>query len=159
MKRILYFLIMLFVNISIFSQEPIAREIKSKNYKGYIFSNDYFVFGINPRNTKSHYTPTIQDIQEVETILIDNIDVFASKFNPNMTKKNLKKYVRQYFGFINEDNEIVIYVNFLKNIDQNQKLKINKEFLSILDGGDDYWQVYINIIRKKLFGLTINSKS
>lgn len=66
MKKIIFVLAILFTSLSSFSQNVIYTE--GKDHKGYIFDKDHFVF-MSIGNQKSRYTPTIEDIQEVEKIL------------------------------------------------------------------------------------------
>lgn len=141
---------------TIFSQEINAIKIKGKGYEGYIFPESHFVFGLDFDGVRNRVTPSREDIQKAETILNDSIEYIIKGRSPNIKNKTLKKYKRQYVGFVNEKGEIVIYMNFLKGLDREQKSKLNKEILWILDGGDNYWQIFINIDKKESFGLLIN---
>ena len=37
--------------------------------------------------------------------------------NYSITKKMLKKYKRQYVGYLTNDNDIVVWINFIRNKD------------------------------------------
>ena len=157
MKHIFHILILIsFSWIPIFSQEINATKIKGK---GYIFPESHFIFGLYFEGVKSRTTPTEEDIKRAETTLSDSIDSFTGNYSPNIRKKNLKKYTRQYAGFVNKKGETIIYINLFRNIDREWKSELDKEILWILDGGDDYWQIFVNIEDKDLFGLIINGIS
>lgn len=156
MKYIIFITVISFFCTSLFSQETKTTSVKGKGYEGYIFPMDYFVFSLDFDGVKKRITPSKEYIQKAETILNDSIDYIINGRSPNIKSKTLKKYKRQYIGFINGKGEVVIYINFLRNIDRERKSRLQKEILWILDGGDNYWQIYINIDKKELFGLLIN---
>ncbi len=162
MKHIILTLILTLISFPctlVLSQQANAMRVKGKGYNGYAFSENHFVFGLTLNEMERQVTPTKEDIQKAETILNDSIDHLKGNYSPNIRKKNLKRYERQYVGFVNAKKQIIIYINFLRNIDRKQKSKLGNEILWILDGGDDYWQIFINIDEKKLFGLSINADS
>lgn len=160
MKYLSLIVILFFVSYSsIFSQETNALRVKGKGYEGYIFPKNHFIFGLDFDGAKSRITLSKENGQRAEAILNDSIDSIIKGRSLNIKNKTLKKHKRQYVGFVNEKNEIIIYINFLKDIDKEQKTKLKKELLWILDGGDNYWQIFVNIDSKELFGLFINAVS
>lgn len=90
--------------------------IKRGNIESVIFSKDAHCFlcqiGVN------RFTPTMKQINDAEEILIKNI---RSANNPMYNQgngcpiihKNLKNYRRQYFGYIDNEGNKILYVNFL----------------------------------------------
>lgn len=156
MKHIITIITISLFCISSEAKDVDAIRIKERGYEGYIFSQSHFVYGLHFDGVKDRITLSEDQIKKAETILKDSIENIIKGRSPNIKNKTLKKYKRQYVGFVNEKGEIVIYMNFLKGLDREQKSKLNKEILWILDGGDNYWQIFINIDKKEWFGLYIN---
>lgn len=90
--------------------------VEGKNYKGYIFpkeyENKYFV-----RSTNKFFTPTVDDIKEVERLLIVKAkDIKKNKIstqNKCWNYNNLCKYNRQYFGEFDDNGNKLIFINFV----------------------------------------------
>lgn len=133
--------------------------VEGKGYKGYGFDKDHFVF-MSIENQKERYTPRQIDISAVEQLLKDSIDYIMKDQNDcskqEINKHAIKKYRRQYVGFITKDNEIIIWINFLKK-DQNFSNKdLSTNIVSVLDGGCNFWSISVNLTKRKLFNLHIN---
>lgn len=70
--------------------------------------------------------------------------------------KNLKKYKRQYFGYINENNERVMFINCFWNKHTRTNPNWLKERVMVNDGGSYYWSVKYNMEKDELFDLDVN---
>ncbi|MGE5383670.1 MAG: hypothetical protein ACM3PX_09610 [Omnitrophica WOR_2 bacterium] len=135
------------------------RMITGKGFKGYIFDKEHFVL-ISIENQSERYTPCNDDILLAEEILNEKIEIVN---NPQLNQgdhcpiihKNLKKYIRQYVGFINKNGEKVIWINFLWN-DKGMQDEVSKDIINVLDGCSYYWQIEINLTKKELYNLCIN---
>jgi hypothetical protein len=126
------------------------------SFEGVIFTDKYeFRLGIAKSNGKN-FTPTENDILLVEKLLRKNLDTVKSFDNQNkLIKRKLKHYWRQYFGYINEKGERIIAINGLwKNLDFTPNWL--KNIVIVLDGGDDYWQIKINLDKLELFEFDVN---
>ena len=159
MKPKFTILFFLFLSAIGYSQESVY--VKGKNYKGYIFSKDYSMFGIIGQEN-GRYTPTLSDIHNIESILRDSIDYI--RVNQTMMEKdgtliykNLKKYKRQYMGYINQKGERVIWINFFK--DYKGPHEISNDIIVMLDGGSNYWSICVNLDKRKLFDMQVNGTS
>lgn len=140
-----------------YSQE--SALVKGKGYTGYAFNKDHFVF-MSIDNQQERYTPTKEDIAQAEKIVKDNIDNYLKreKIHTRSIKQNkLSKYKRQYVGFITKNGDIVIYIAFLKGIDNMDIL--SKDIITVLDGGETYWRVFVNLTKTTLYGVRINGIS
>jgi hypothetical protein len=158
-----YFVLLLFSISFIRSNAQESTHVKNKGYEGYIFSEKHFIF-MSIENQKKRYTPTINDIKEAEVILKDSIDAEMEKYCPypckpngeaRITKTSLKKYKRQYVGFLTNDGDTIVYINLLYN-DDIPKDRLSSDIVWVLDGGSHYWQIYVNITKRRLFGMSIN---
>ena len=137
-----------------YSQE--STLVKGKGYTGYVFNREHFVF-MSIDNQKERYTPTKEDIALAEKIIRDGIDNYLKreKIHTRSIKQNkLSKYKRQYVGFITKNGDVVIYIAFLKNI--NNVDMLSKDIITVLDGGETYWSVFINLTKTTLYGVHIN---
>jgi hypothetical protein len=168
MKRTLFtIIIILFIENNIYSQK--TEYVKQEGYEGYIFPREYSIWGFPPE--KGRYTPTLEDIARAEEILIDSINSEYVKSNqkaykkPPINRKALKKYVRQYVGYLTENNEIVIWINLLHRNGYDDgdtprdAYKIYNEIITVLDGGYYFWSICINIITKELSDMKVNGES
>ena len=155
MKKVLFLSIMLLLNCFVlFSQN--SEYFKGRGYYGYAFNKDFFVF-MSIENQKERYTPTKQDIKLCEEILKSHIDQYLSDLNicTSISRKTLNKYARQYVGFINKDGDIIIWINMLYKRSQT-KAELSKRVIFSCDGGDSYWNIYVNITKRYLYKLEIN---
>ena len=144
MKRILsIIIILLFITNYIYSQETVR--VKGKGYEGYIFPKEYSLLGISPEENR--YTPSLVDIAMAEKILSNYLKSNKKvhiKFP--IDKRTLKKYTRQYIGYLTHDNEIVIRINLFdrKKLEENQSPAL--DIIPLLG----YCCIQINITTKDL---------
>lgn len=127
---------------------------------------------------KERYTPTIDEIQKAERILIENLEkANESRMNQigncPIIHENLKSYRRQYFGYIDTNGDKIIYATFNWNkkafsdklykvydklfnqhTPEGESWKREKEM--IMDGCSYYWEIKINLNKEKLFELGVN---
>lgn len=159
MKFTFFILSIMFSSSIAFCQSSI--HVKGKDYEGYIFNKEHFVFGTVEKQ-KDRYTPTMNDIKCIEQILKNNVDYIKD----NQTEKikgypviyrNMNKYKRQYIGYQTQSGDIIIWVNFLKDYDNQSALA--QDIIYVNDGGSYYWSVFINMTKKELFNMRINGRS
>ena len=109
------------------------------------------------------FTPSEDDISATESALQSQLKAFNKKLpkinlvgGPDVYK-NLKKYSRQYFGFVNERGEKIIFINSIWNeILSKDESELTTEFFQVFDGGNRFWQAKINITTHKLFNFCVN---
>ncbi len=83
-----------------------------------------------------------------------------TKNNPTIEFKlyrytiELEKYGRQYIPVISDKNEKIVYINFF--CDPNEYNFRDKRLIIVMDGGNCYFQLKINLKQKKIFGLMVN---
>jgi len=129
--------------------------IKGTGFEGSIFDANYPAFYSKEPNVKL-YSPTANDIVLAETILRQIVDTARYYGHEYFIRKNLKKYIRQYFGYITATDEKVIYINALwKNNKDRQWLTAH---IIVDDGGDYYWQIKINLSSHKCLKFAINGE-
>lgn len=157
MKTLLFVCLMLTCNLA-YSQN--ATSIKGKGYNGYVFNKEHFVF-MSIENHKERYTPTEEDIVQIEALLKDSISYILKNQHhskPPINKNTLKKYRRQYVGFLTKDNDVIVWINFINNKDISGK-ELSHEVVRVLDGGSNYWSIFANLTKKELFKMQVNGPS
>lgn len=160
MKRVFVGLLLsTLVNCFAYSQEVVS--VTKHGYEGYIFPKDFPIWGFSPEANR--YTPNEKDIEKVESIIRSNIKIICTKllhkqYGNCRAKKFLRKYIRQYVGYVTEDKQIIIKVYFSKKgIMDIQEFK--NDIISVQDGGVNYWNGLINITTMSLFDLSANGES
>ena len=141
-----------------FSQEKkssIAENYKTENFDIAIFPKTYIEMLPEKR-----FTPTKAQVDIAELELRTNLkEINSKKVNQTSTPiidKNLKKYRRQYFGYIDGNGDEILIINsFWKNRKDKNQGWLN-DYIRVLDGGSYYWEVKYNITKGKLFELYVN---
>ena len=96
----------------------------------------------------------------IEKMLKDSIGSVLKKkkiYDTSINRNTLKKYKRQYVGFITNNGNIVIYIAFLKDIENIDEL--SKDIVVLYDGGETYWGIFVNLTKNTLYGVHINGIS
>ena len=128
--------------------------IKGKGFRGYVFDKSYSYWGSSDR-----YTPTASEIKQAESLLKKKIhEINQPRVNqgngcPEIDKK-LNRYVRQYFGYLNQKGERIISINCIwdKEVDS----LISRDIIGVKDGCSYYWSVEINLTTNEIYSLDIN---
>lgn len=163
MRKYLYtiiFAIYLFPFDSAFSQT--AEFTRGKGFEGYIFSKEIFVF-VGIRDQELRFTPSFEAIEHFECRLVKRINSLTRQLPdqgpgcPPINRRTLKKYTRQYFGFITKNDEKVLFVNFVwsKGIGTEN---LDKDLVSVLDGCSHYWNIQYNFTTDAFYGLDVNTR-
>ncbi|WP_308993998.1 hypothetical protein QLS71_015275 [Mariniflexile litorale] len=120
---------------------------------------------------KERFTPTIAEIEKAEQILKKKLKTVNSQRmnqidNCPIIHKKLKSYRRQYFGYIEDNGNKIIYTTFNWNRyslfdrlrgyykDESEDWKKEKEM--VLDGCSYHWEIKINLETEELFELGVN---
>lgn len=141
--------------------------VKGEAFEGAIISKDFVLPYIANLPKEQRFTPTAQDIEEVEMLLCKDLRLANIKltnqgknFGP-VIHENLAKYARQYYGYITPTGErIVLISNFWGGNYKSEKEKNWKiGAVVVMDGGSNYWQIKANLNSKKLFDLNVNGSA
>ncbi|MCW1146805.1 hypothetical protein [Flavobacterium lacisediminis] len=150
------YIIILFLSSCFIYAQNVAEHFKTRQFEVAIFPESS-----NEIMQQNRFTPTKEEIIKAENAL-----KFKLKFlnNPLINQsrspiihKNLKKYKRQYFGYINNKGEKILYINSLwsKSIKEHHWHWLN-EIIWISDGGSYYWNIEYNLETKELENLKVN---
>jgi len=168
MKKLLLLILTLNFGLT-FSQN--IELIESRNFKGAIFPKMYDIPLTENPSIEKRFTPTKEEIVELENQLRSQIKMI-NKNKPNQGKhygpiihKRLKRYDRQYIGFIDQYGQRVIQVNFIWNgysigdfirgfekPDESWKT----EWQMWLDGGSYYWNLKYIIDKREFVDFQVN---
>jgi len=133
--------------------------ISTKNYEGYVFYAKHSVW-YEIKNQKERYTPTEDDINKAELLIREQIKEINSSLENQfdgcpVIHENLPNYYRQYVGYINNNGEKIIWVNFIWK-DKTSVIKLKEDIVETLDGCSYFWNIEVNINKSKLYDLNIN---
>ncbi len=145
---------------------------KTQNKEDYVFSKKETV--INDRDQlkwvcdsiSEFWTPTKEQIKLVEIILenaiINNTEVHWEILNV----KTVKKYYRQYSFYKDEKGDLLVFINafceiYETPIESNGNWKMKpfdwkNNFMTVLDGGDCFWSIKINLTKQNYFDFMVN---
>ena len=160
MKQILIIILLVLGYLS-YSQE--SYFVKGKGYYGYVFSKDQPFCGLPIERDRISLTE--ENIFNAERILRNNINteyVKSCQFlwkKPPINKRTLKNYYRQYLGYINSNNEIIvrIYLTMKKCVADIKEL--SDDLIIVYDGGYSYWYISINLQTQQVLKMNINGES
>ena len=132
--------------------------VNGDNYKGTIFPENYEL-PILDDTDKGRFTPTKAEVRIFEKELKPRIKTINRK-SPNQGKnygpvihKKLRKYTRQYAGFINEKGQRILHVSFnWKRTDQ----VANEVFILALDAGSYHWTIRYNLDTDEFYHFMVN---
>ncbi|QEE50462.1 hypothetical protein FUA48_13025 [Flavobacterium alkalisoli] len=153
MKKLLKVLVCL---ISFISSSQEAEHFKTSDFNVAIFPAEYE--DLLPPN---RFTPSHEQVITAEKVLKTKLEklnyLLTNQSSSPVIHKNLNKYLRQYFGYINEKGQHILLINcFWKNADQSDKKYWLNGRISVLDGGSFYWNVKYNLDTGELFDLEVN---
>lgn len=139
--------------------------VATKHRISHIFSADQPVGSYIYPKAIARFTPTAREIDEAEQIIcieLAKIDKQAKGQDRHIhfMVAKLASYNRQYVGFIDAKGRKAIWVNFLWGAHEHEyREAFDKEIIEVDDGGSYFWNVKVNLQRKHLFELVINSQA
>jgi hypothetical protein len=164
MKKIVSLLLIFHVLIpSSFAQKDssptIAEHYETKKFNVAIFpgsSRDAIEGG-------ERFTPTRNEVDSAEAALIKQLSEINSdhlnQTDSPVIEKNLSKYKRQYFGYINKKGEKILLINCFWKRDAGYENTWLNEHIRVLDGGSFFWNIKYNLYTDTLFDLNVNGDS
>lgn len=151
------YIILLFLSSCFIHAQNVAEHFKTRQFEVAIFpesSNDLM--------QQNRFTPTKEEIFEAEKVLKSKLKEanrnLENQYNSPIIHRNLKKYKRQYFGFINDKGEKILYINSLwkKNEEETKWLQ---QIIMVSDGGSHYWNIEYNLETDELINLSVNGSA
>lgn len=128
---------------------------KTKQFDIAIFPANYLALIPGQR-----FTPTRQEIDKAEAALQNNIKNLNQRLvNQSSTPvihKNLHKYKRQYFGYVDKNGDRILLVNCFWSKDKERNNNWLMDRVMALDGGSYYWNIKFNLDKGEFFELDVN---
>ncbi|MEL1246871.1 hypothetical protein [Flavobacterium helocola] len=148
------YIIILFLSSCFIHAQNVAEHFKTRQFEVAIFPES-----CNEIMQQNRFTPTKEDIIKAENALKSKIKEvnrnFENQYNSPIIHRNLKKYKRQYFGFINNKGEKVLYINSLWKKNEKET-KWLRQIIMVSDGGSYYWNIEYNLDNDELMNLSVN---
>ncbi|MCA1965502.1 MAG: hypothetical protein LDL23_02500 [Flavobacterium sp.] len=148
------YIIVLFLSSCFIHAQNVAEHFKTRQFEVAIFPESS-----NELMQQNRFTPTKEEIIKAENALKSKLKFIN---NPLMNQssspiihKNLKKYKRQYFGYINEKGEKILYINSLWKKNEKET-KWLQQIIMVSDGGSHYWNIEYNLETEELENLKVN---
>lgn len=158
------FLFLFFQLSVVLSAQTSGLRVKTDHYKTRKFNVVIFPKEYEELGTLTCFTPKRNHIDRAEMALMEALpnlnheEANQGKGVGPLIHKNLKKYKRQYFGFINEKGEHILSINcFWSRKGDFDYWK--EERVIVFDGGSYYWTVLFNLESGELYGLRINGSA
>ena len=154
MKFVLSILCLL-LTYGVYSQN--VTHIKGRKYEGYSFPKEFYLEGFPPASNR--YTLSDTDIYRAEEILLKNIPYLitpCSSHKVKLRKVRLHKYYRQYVGYIDGNEQILVHINFISKDTITSIKELSEDLIMIVDGGGSYWEMIINITTGKVISIKQN---
>lgn len=154
-----YIIILFLTSFYYVKAQNVAEHFKTKQFEVAIFPESSYEIMPGKR-----FTPTKEEIFEAEKALKSKLKEanrnLENQYNSPIIHRNLKKYKRQYFGFINDKGEKILYINSLwsKSIKEHNWHWLN-EIIWISDGGSHYWNIEYNLETEELMNLSVNGSA
>jgi len=101
------------------------------------------------------WTPAIDQVRELESLLQEYLDAHPPASDTPV--RDVLEYGCQYFG-VTKNNRNVICLNAFHNPSRFDG-RWEKEIISVLDGGSNYFQVYYDPATREYTGLRYNGKA
>jgi hypothetical protein len=158
--KYLFLIAIIFISTSGYTQD--ITYIKEKGYEGYIFPKEHAIWGFPPE--KHRYSPTSDDIKKAEKILKEKICSAYIKQNqksykkPPINGKTLKKYTRQYVGYLTSEGQVLIQIYLNKGIDLSKEA-LSEDIISVQGGGANHCVINVNLSTKELSNMHVNGIS
>jgi hypothetical protein len=160
MRRTLKILTLIFlISLNCFGQTDTifkkAEHYKIKKIDIAIFPENYYDLIGGQR-----FTPTREEIEKAEIALSNNLKILnkqgVNQSSTPIIHKNLRKYKRQYFGYIDKNGDRILLINCFWSKNKVYTDRWLTSRIMVLDGGSYYWNVKFNLDKKELFELDIN---
>lgn len=179
--KIIFLLFLTFTVLSASAQKIIRTEkvtdhsthVIGSNFEGVLFTEEFHASYPHHKDdilTNKWFTPSLDEIILIEAVLkaqLKNQTPEAKYNDARIVAGHLKKYYRQYVGFINRKGEKCIYINGLlkksvkeiyasKGPDSDEVSLLYNDLVEVMDGGNEFWHAVINLETKQIITFYAN---
>jgi len=142
----------------------LAQDAGTQDYQGQIFpaQKDYqpMFRQMFPEFT-GRFTPTVEEARRADALsraYLQSYDGPSAYYKNNIPRilESLDGYGRQYFGFVDQEGNRVIWINYFLNDPEEKFDGWRDDIMLVLDGGYRYFNVKVNLTTGECYGLRIN---
>lgn len=132
-----------------YAEAQSASYIKGKHFAGYAFPKEHAIKGLPPESNR--YTLSRENIIEAEKLLRDSVPHLTNEHG-HIYKPHLKDYYHQYVGYITSNNHILVHIYLSRKGEIMYDNKVSKDLILVFDGGDEFWEIVIDVTGKRILG-------
>lgn len=147
---------LLFFCVSVFAQKETTIQL----YKTKTFEVAIFPAGNDSCFPIPDFTPTHSEVDLAEAALAKDLEKLnqqrINQIHTPIIHKNLKKYRRQYLGYIDANGDKILIINCLFGKNESFYGDFLTRWIEVKDGGSYYWTIKYNITKNELFDLSVN---
>lgn len=114
----------------------------------------------------SFWTPTQNQLVMTDSIVKQAIRENGKDYYSHLKPDSLKQYYRQYICYIDAKGDSIAFINAFLKIDflplpGDVRKRDDWQFnlIKVLDGGDRYWQIWINFSEKRYYNFNVNGEA
>lgn len=100
----------------------------------------------------------LSEVQHTESLLANELDHRADssqRIERALTAPRFYQYIRQYIFYVEADGDTCVHVNFV--IPDTFEINcLNRIYLNVCDGDDDYWKATLNLSKNQILDYYIN---
>ena len=133
---------------------------------GYVFMEQYYLDQNRDTVVKKVYKPTMEDVREAEKLLRSKyFYIMPAEKRDKLgreTRPRLKWYTRQYVFGVDDNGKKYVWINALRLDDDDDFVsleELSRHIVRVRDGGNWYWNVFLNISDGKVLGVMINGEA
>lgn len=148
------------INTSRYSAVKTALKNLEKKYNNDLkpIDDNFAVINFNPRKHNYIFKNAKRTkLNQTEIVIVEDlIEKAVNKYNEKQKDgqkiKDLNKYKRQYIPVINKEGETEVWANFFCREEQDWKRNV----IVVEDGGNCYFNLYINLTKDSTYKFSIN---
>ena len=135
--------------------------VTGMGYKGYAFCEE-FDTEITVENQAGRFTPSTPDVAECERLIHKKVAYLNEEHESQqnglecpLIDEHLDQYVRQYIGYVDEEGDKIMWVNFVWS--DKYKNLLSYEIPNIEGGCSHFFHLKVNLDKRTVYGLEVNS--
>ena len=108
----------------------------------------------------------LREVQRAETVLANTMDKradLAQQIQRVFTAPYFYQYIRQYVFYLTQEGDTCVHVNCIHISEVmpeeqyfSHRLRPDLDYIDVLDGGDNFWRVDLNLTQGKLLSYYVN---
>ena len=154
-------ILVLLVTSNAFAQIPMKfKTFKAKDFEGAIIAREqvpqleYFF-----EQAKGYWTPREEDAIEADHLAKEYLEKYnggdqAVKASILAILGRLSGYRRQYVGLVEDNGNKTIWINYF--YDDGEFAYWTQNLVFVLDGGNSFFRIKVNLNKKECYGFSIN---